>query len=107
MRHTVVISDIHLSEVERGSGLWMRYRQRQFLPDNEIASMLGAVLGEIRAGDELTGWLPASPAGARSARGLRQKRVQCVRECLTIALTQHGRASGRHTAAAQLVHEIP
>lgn len=43
MRHTVVISDIHLSEVERGSGLWMRYRQRPFVPDAEIARMLAAV----------------------------------------------------------------
>jgi UDP-2,3-diacylglucosamine pyrophosphatase LpxH len=54
MRHTVVISDIHLSEVERGSGLWMRYRQRPFLPDGEIAAMLSAVRRELREGDELT-----------------------------------------------------
>ena len=54
MRHTVVISDVHLSEVERGSGLWMRYRQRPYLPDGEIAAMLGAVRRELRDGDELT-----------------------------------------------------
>lgn len=40
MRHTVVISDIHLCEVEPGSGEWMRYRQRASLPDAEIGKML-------------------------------------------------------------------
>ncbi|HMY22069.1 MAG TPA: hypothetical protein PKA58_37345, partial [Polyangium sp.] len=40
MRHTVVISDIHLCEVEPGSGEWMRYRQRASIPDAEIGKML-------------------------------------------------------------------
>jgi hypothetical protein len=36
----------------------------------------------------------------------RQKRVQAVRECLSIALTERGWSAGHDTAAAQLVHEI-
>lgn len=43
MHHTIVISDIHLSEVEPGTGPWMRYRQRPFLPDGEIARVLDAL----------------------------------------------------------------
>src|SRR5262245_26041511 len=54
MRHTVVISDIHLSEVERRSGPWMRYRQRPFAPDEQIAAMLGAVLEAVHPNSELT-----------------------------------------------------
>jgi UDP-2,3-diacylglucosamine pyrophosphatase LpxH len=53
MRHTVVISDIHLAEVEPGSGPWMRYRQRCVSPDPEIAAMLSA-LGRAVAGNPLT-----------------------------------------------------
>ncbi len=48
MHHTIVISDIHLCEVEPGTGPWMRHRQRAFLPDGEIARMLGAVLSAVR-----------------------------------------------------------
>jgi UDP-2,3-diacylglucosamine pyrophosphatase LpxH len=51
MRHTVVISDIHLSEVERSGGAWMRYRQRPYLPDHEIAAMLQGVQAELQSGD--------------------------------------------------------
>ena len=50
MRHSVAISDIHLSEVERTDGLWMRYRQAAFLPDGSIAEMLDALL--TRVGDD-------------------------------------------------------
>ena len=39
MRHTVAISDIHLCEVERTDGLWMRYRQAPYSPDNDLAAM--------------------------------------------------------------------
>jgi len=53
MHHTIVMSDIHLSEVEPGTGAWMRHRQRPFLPDREIADMLGAVRKAVR-GEELT-----------------------------------------------------
>ncbi|MDC3958308.1 hypothetical protein [Polyangium jinanense] len=48
MHHTLVISDIHLCEVEPGTGPWMRHRQRAFLPDGEIAGMLEAVLHAVR-----------------------------------------------------------
>jgi UDP-2,3-diacylglucosamine pyrophosphatase LpxH len=55
MLHTVVISDIHLAEAEPGDGLWMRYRQRRFSPDAEVAAML-AELRRLMAlsGDQLT-----------------------------------------------------
>ncbi|UQA55922.1 metallophosphoesterase [Polyangium aurulentum] len=53
MHHTVVISDIHLCEVEPGTGPWMRYRQRAYIPDAEIARMLDAARAKVR-GDALT-----------------------------------------------------
>jgi hypothetical protein len=53
MHHTVVISDIHLCEVEPGEGPWMRYRQRPFLPDDELARMLDALRASVR-GHRLT-----------------------------------------------------
>lgn len=53
MRHTVAISDIHLSEVEPGNGLWMRYRQKEFAPGAEIARMLAELVDRVR-GEELT-----------------------------------------------------
>ena len=43
MRHTVSLSDIHLCEVERTDGLWMRYRQAPFSPDNDLGAMLDAL----------------------------------------------------------------
>lgn len=52
MRHTVVISDIHLCQLERSTGLWMRYRQEPYGPDVEIGRMLTALLAEV-GGDEL------------------------------------------------------
>ena len=53
MRHTVAFSDVHLSEAEPGDGLWMRYRQRAYSPQGEIAAMLEAVRTRIGR-DELT-----------------------------------------------------
>lgn len=53
MRHTVVISDIHLCEVEPGAGEWMRYRQRPCLPDAEIGKMLDALCKRVEK-DHLT-----------------------------------------------------
>jgi len=53
MHHTVIISDIHLCEVEPKSGLWMRYRQRPYTPGPEIAKMLERLREDV-AGDELT-----------------------------------------------------
>ncbi len=53
MRHTVVISDIHLCEVEPSTGQWMRYRQRACLPDGEIGRMLDALCLSLR-GEPMT-----------------------------------------------------
>jgi UDP-2,3-diacylglucosamine pyrophosphatase LpxH len=50
MRHTVVISDIHLCEVEPGTSAWMRYRQRHCLPDADIGRMLDALC--LRVGND-------------------------------------------------------
>jgi UDP-2,3-diacylglucosamine pyrophosphatase LpxH len=49
MHHIVVISDIHLCQLEPGEGLWMRYRQEECAPDREIAAMLDALLAEVAA----------------------------------------------------------
>jgi UDP-2,3-diacylglucosamine pyrophosphatase LpxH len=51
VRHTAVLSDIHLSEAEPGEGLWMRYRQRAFSPQGEIAAMLDALRAEVGSDD--------------------------------------------------------
>jgi UDP-2,3-diacylglucosamine pyrophosphatase LpxH len=40
MKHTIVLSDLHLWEAAPGDGLWMRYRQRRYFPDERIASLL-------------------------------------------------------------------
>ena len=53
MRHTVAISDIHLCEFERTDGLWMRYRQAPYSPDNDLAAMLDALRAKVAPGDEL------------------------------------------------------
>lgn len=53
MRHTVVISDIHLCELERSNGLWMRYRQAAFSPDRELADMIAELRRQVR-GETLT-----------------------------------------------------
>lgn len=53
MRHLVAISDIHLSEVEPGTGLWMRYRQKEYTPSAQIAAMLEELLHRVR-GEDLT-----------------------------------------------------
>jgi UDP-2,3-diacylglucosamine pyrophosphatase LpxH len=50
MRHTVVVSDVHLWEALPGEGLWMRYRQRRFFPDDRLAAMLDLVAS--RAGTD-------------------------------------------------------
>lgn len=53
MRHTVVISDIHLCEVERSTGLWMRYRQAEFSPDRDLGEMIAELRRRVR-GEVLT-----------------------------------------------------
>lgn len=49
----MVLSDIHLCEVEREGGLWMRYRQPAFSPAPEIAGMLADLRRRVR-GDRLS-----------------------------------------------------
>ena len=51
MRHTVVLSDLHLWEAVDGDGLWMRYRQRRFFPDESIARLLEALTRDVADGD--------------------------------------------------------
>ena len=60
MRHTVVISDLHLSQLEPGSGPWMRHRQAHAAPDADLAALfdhlasltyLGSSLCLVLAGD--------------------------------------------------------
>jgi UDP-2,3-diacylglucosamine pyrophosphatase LpxH len=51
MRHTVVLSDIHLCETEPGTGLWMRYRQAAFAPDAELARMLRELRERVRGAE--------------------------------------------------------
>ncbi len=53
MRHTVILSDIHLCEVERSDGLWMRYRQEAYSPDRAIAQMLSELRERVK-GEQLT-----------------------------------------------------
>jgi UDP-2,3-diacylglucosamine pyrophosphatase LpxH len=48
MRHRVAISDVHLCEHEPGEGLWMRWRQAPYSPDDEIAEMLDALRREVQ-----------------------------------------------------------
>jgi UDP-2,3-diacylglucosamine pyrophosphatase LpxH len=54
MPHTVVLSDLHLSEIDRGEGPWMRYRQAPFVPDPDVAGMLAGVLRAVPDPRELT-----------------------------------------------------
>ncbi len=53
MRHSIAISDIHLSEVERSNGLWMRYRQEPYSPAKPIAELVDAILAKVPEGDRL------------------------------------------------------
>lgn len=48
MNHTVIISDIHLCELEKSDGLWMRYRQAPYCPDQELIAMLGELRRRVR-----------------------------------------------------------
>lgn len=49
MRHTVVISDVHLCESVPGDDAWLRWRQRPYLPDEEFASLVDALIAEAHA----------------------------------------------------------
>jgi len=45
LRHTLVISDVHLCEGVPGDDLWMRWRQNPFFPDTEFAAVVDHLLG--------------------------------------------------------------
>lgn len=47
MRHTLVISDVHLCEGVPGNDLWMRWRQEPYFPDDEFGALIDAVLAEV------------------------------------------------------------
>lgn len=47
MKHTVVISDVHLCEGAPGDDLWMRWRQRPYFPDGEFEALVTALLASI------------------------------------------------------------
>lgn len=52
-RHTLVLSDVHLAEALSGEGAWMRYRQREFFPDNDFRRMVDEILVTVQPGDDL------------------------------------------------------
>jgi UDP-2,3-diacylglucosamine pyrophosphatase LpxH len=53
MRHTVVVSDVHLGEAEPGEGPWMFYRQRRFFPDDDLRALVEWLLTRVGAHDAL------------------------------------------------------
>jgi UDP-2,3-diacylglucosamine pyrophosphatase LpxH len=52
-RHTLVVSDVHLTEAVDGEGEWMRYRQRKYFPDHDFRRFADHVLSQLEPGDEL------------------------------------------------------
>lgn len=50
MRHTVVLSDLHLWEAVAGDGLWMRYRQRRYFPDATLVALFERLGSECEPG---------------------------------------------------------
>ncbi len=52
MRHTVVVSDVHLCEAAPGDDLWMRWRQRPYFPDEEFLALVRTLLAEARGPDD-------------------------------------------------------
>lgn len=53
MRHTVVISDVHLCEGVPGDDLWMRWRQRPYFPDGEFSQLVDRLLADTTPGDSI------------------------------------------------------
>lgn len=50
MKHTVVLSDLHLWEAVAGEGLWMRYRQRRYFPDAALVALFERLDRECEPG---------------------------------------------------------
>jgi UDP-2,3-diacylglucosamine pyrophosphatase LpxH len=53
MKHTVVISDVHLCEGVPGDDLWMRWRQRPYFPDAEFEALVSTLLAAIGERDRI------------------------------------------------------
>ena len=53
VRHTVVISDVHLAEAEPREDEWLRWRQRRFFPDVEFAALAEALFARLGDDDRL------------------------------------------------------
>lgn len=53
IRHTLVLSDVHLAEAVESEGAWMRYRQRRFFPDEDFRRFVDHVLGQLGGRDQL------------------------------------------------------
>lgn len=51
MKHTVVVSDVHLCEPVDTDGVWMRWRQRPYFPSGEFVALVDCLLGAFAAGD--------------------------------------------------------
>lgn len=48
VRHTVIVSDVHLCEGVPGDEPWMRWRSRPFFPDAEFSALVDRLLAEAR-----------------------------------------------------------
>jgi UDP-2,3-diacylglucosamine pyrophosphatase LpxH len=53
-QHTLIVSDVHLWQgLPDGPARWMRYRQRRFFPDADLAALLDAARARLAPGDRL------------------------------------------------------
>lgn len=51
MKHTLVISDVHLCEAVHSDGPWMRWRQRPYFPDAEFVGLVDHLLVRLPPGE--------------------------------------------------------
>lgn len=51
MKHTVILSDVHLCEPVDSDGVWMRWRQRPYFPSGEFVSLVESILAAMAPGD--------------------------------------------------------
>ena len=51
IKHLCVVSDLHLWQATDHEELWMRYRQRRFLPDAQFAALISKLCKQIAPGD--------------------------------------------------------
>jgi UDP-2,3-diacylglucosamine pyrophosphatase LpxH len=47
MRHTLILSDLHLWQLTDHDDMWMRYRHRQFAPDAQLVALVERVYAQI------------------------------------------------------------